>query len=339
MDTRQMLVIFSYVVLTHMTLGNIDEYDCVYIYKQPAFQHPLLKHHKIPEKFTSNESFDRKNKYKTNDQSCPKGTVAILRQRSETESLHLDTVDQFGHHFAAMDAFADESIYRGAQADISIHNLTLQNNQYSKSQIWLENGPPGELNSIQVGWAVHPRVYGDSATRLTIYWTGDGYKKTGCYNTECPGFIIITRKPSIGSIFKQSSVYGDKPVTFTPQVVQGFFGNWALTVDDEIIGYWPGELFTHLNKGASRVRFGGNTFISPDGISPPMGNGHDPIYDYERSSSFLHVKLTNDKYQSIEAETLMGVADSKCFKLMNRDYTNETGKSFSFGGRGGRCGF
>ncbi|CAF1811000.1 unnamed protein product [Brassica napus] len=448
-----------------------QEFDCVDIYKQPAFQHPLLKHYKIPEKFTSNESFDRKNKYKTNDQSCPKGTVAILRQRSETESLHLDTVDQFGHHFAAMDAFADESIYRGAQADISIHNLTLQNNQYSKSQIWLENGPiaelnsiqvgwagdgykktgcyntecpgfiiitrkpsigsifkqssvygdkpvtftpqgffgnwaltvddeiigywPGELfthlnkgasrfafmdassfetiyrgaqadisihnltlqnnqysksqiwlengpiaelNSIQVGWAVHPRVYGDSATRLTIYWTGDGYKKTGCYNTECPGFIIITRKPSIGSIFKQSSVYGDKPVTFTPQVVQGFFGNWALTVDDEIIGYWPGELFTHLNKGASRVRFGGNTFMSPDGISPPMGNGHVPIYDYERSSSFLHVKLTNDKYQSIEAETQMGVADSKCFTLISRDYTNETGKSFSFGGPGGRCG-
>uniref|UniRef100_A0A0D3BQY5 Neprosin PEP catalytic domain-containing protein n=1 Tax=Brassica oleracea var. oleracea TaxID=109376 RepID=A0A0D3BQY5_BRAOL len=271
MDTCQMLVIFSYVVLTHMTLGNIDEFDCVDIYKQPAFQHPLLKHYKIPEKFTSNESFDRKNKYKTNDQSCPKGTVAILRQRSETESLHLDTVDQFGHHFAAMDAFADESIYRGAQADISIHNLTLQNNQYSKSQIWLENGPPGELNSIQVGWA-------------------------------------------------------------------GFFGNWALTVDDEIIGYWPGELFTHLNKGASRVRFGGNTFISPDGISPPMGNGYFPIDDYSRCSSFFHVKLTSDKYQSIEAEPTIGIADSYCFNLIDRDYTNETGKSFSFGGPGGSCG-
>ncbi|KAG2289838.1 hypothetical protein Bca52824_049442 [Brassica carinata] len=207
-----------------------------------------------------------------------------------------------------MDAFADESIYRGAQADISIHNLTLQNNQYSKSQIWLENGPIAELNSIQVGWA------------------GDGYKKTGCYNTECPGFIIITRKPSIGSIFKQSSVYGDKPVTFTPQV--GFFGNWALTVDDEIIGYWPGELFTHLNKGASRVRFGGNTFISPDGISPPMGNGYFPIDDYSRCSSFF----------IIEAEPTIGIADSYCFNLIDRDYTNETGKSFSFGGPGGSCG-
>ncbi|CDY68524.1 BnaCnng59380D [Brassica napus] len=311
MDTCQMLVIFSYVVLTHMTLGNIDEFDCVDIYKQPAFQHPLLKHYKIPEKFTSNESFDRKNKYKTNDQSCPKGTVAILRQRSETESLHLDTVDQFGHHFAAMDAFADESIYRGAQADISIHNLTLQNNQYSKSQIWLENGPIAELNSIQVGWAVHPRMYGDSATRLTLYI----------------GPEMAIRK--LDAIIQN-------PVTFTPQV--GFFGNWALTVDDEIIGYWPGELFTHLNKGASRVRFGGNTFISPDGISPPMGNGYFPIDDYSRCSSFFHVKLTSDKYQSIEAEPTIGIADSYCFNLIDRDYTNETGKSFSFGGPGGSCG-
>ncbi|KAF3577335.1 hypothetical protein DY000_02029077 [Brassica cretica] len=88
-----------------------------------------------------------------------------------------------------------------------------------------------------------------------------------------------------------------------PRKRVGFFGNWALTVDDEIIGYWPGELFTHLNKGASRVRFGGNTFISPDGISPPMGNGYFPM-----------------------------------MTIQDRDYTNETGKSFSFGGPGGSCG-
>ncbi|KAF8085315.1 hypothetical protein N665_0672s0030 [Sinapis alba] len=238
-----------------------------------------------------------------------------------------------------METFPDGSIYLGAEADISIHNLTLENNQYSKSQIWLENGPPGELNSIQVGWAVHPRVYGDSATRLTIYWTGDGYKKTGCYNTDCPGFIIMTPKPSIGSIFNQSSVYGDTPVNFTLQVFQdGFSGCWTLRVDDEIIGYWPKELFTHLNKGASQVRLGGNTFISPDGISPPMGNGYFPLEDYQRSSSFFHVKLTNDKYQIMEATKIIRNADSKCFRLMDRPYTEENGKSFSFGGPGGSCG-
>ena len=86
------------------------------------------------------------------------------------------------------------------------------------------------------------------------------------------------------------------------------------------------------------MRFGGNTFISPDGISPPMGNGYFPIDDYSRCSSFFHVKLTSDKYQSIEAEPTIGIADSYCFNLIDRDYTNETGKSFSFGGPGGRCG-
>lgn len=48
----------------------------------------------------------------------------------------------------------DGTIYRGAEAEISIHSLNLQDNQYSKSQIWLENGPPGQLNSIHAGWAV-----------------------------------------------------------------------------------------------------------------------------------------------------------------------------------------
>lgn len=48
----------------------------------------------------------------------------------------------------------DGTIYRGAEANISIHSLNLLNHQYSKSQIWLENGSTGQLNSIQAGWAV-----------------------------------------------------------------------------------------------------------------------------------------------------------------------------------------
>jgi len=56
--------------------------------------------------------------------------------------------------FATIETVLDGSIYRGAESMISIHNVTVQNNQYSKSQIWLENGPRDELNSIQFGWAV-----------------------------------------------------------------------------------------------------------------------------------------------------------------------------------------
>ena len=44
--------------------------------------------------------------------------------------------------------------YHGASASISLYNLSLQLNQYSLSQIWLQSGPPTELNSIQIGSGV-----------------------------------------------------------------------------------------------------------------------------------------------------------------------------------------
>ncbi|EFH38488.1 predicted protein, partial [Arabidopsis lyrata subsp. lyrata] len=133
------------------------------------------------ETFSLDGIIERSNKYNTKEH-CPKGTVAILRQRNESKSVHLNTAEYSGQHFATIETMLDGSIYRGAEADISIHDLKLQNNQYSKCQIWLENGPPDQLNSIQAGWTVHPRLYGDSVTRFTIYWTVADFKKTAHFN-------------------------------------------------------------------------------------------------------------------------------------------------------------
>ncbi|KAL0785905.1 hypothetical protein Bca101_002151 [Brassica carinata] len=320
-----LFVLFSHVLLTQVVEGNTDDFDCVDIYKQPAFQHPLLKHHKIQEIFYPDENLDRKGQYKTNYQSCPKGKVPILKQRNGTKSVHLDTVEYPGQHFATIETVLDGSIYRGAEANISLHSLTLQNNQFSKSQIWLENGPRNELNSIQVGWGA------------------DGYKNSGCYNIQCPGFVIVTRIPWIGIAFPRTSVYGDKKsFTFTPQVFQdGLSGNWGLKIFNEVIGYWPKELFTHLNDGASLIRFGGNTFMSPDGVSPPMGNGHFPVIDFQKSSFFLHVKVRNSNYQllDIEDRKTRRYSDSfQCYRLSYWGYAKSNGVSFSFGGPGGDCG-
>ncbi|VVB02178.1 unnamed protein product [Arabis nemorensis] len=260
-----------YLLFTHGAEGNIDDFDCVDIYKQPAFQHPLLKNHKIQKTFSSHENLERSNEDETKEQ-CPEGMVPILRQRNESESFHLNTAENFGQHFATIETMLDGSIYRGAEAEISIHNLNLRNNQYSKSQMWFENGPPGQLNSIQAGWAVHPRLYGDSVTRFTIYWTGDGYHKTGCYNTQCPGFVVTSRNPRIGNQFWGTSIYGKSSVLFRTQVVQdGFSGNWGLKIFDEVI----------------------------DGISPPMGNGHFPVADFKKTAHFRNVVIINSDYKKL----------------------------------------
>ncbi|XP_019100750.1 PREDICTED: uncharacterized protein LOC104785635 [Camelina sativa] len=280
-------------------------------------------------------------KYKINDQSCPKGMVPILKQRNGTDSIHLDTIEYPGQHFATIENILDGTIYRGAEAYISFHNLTLQNNQYSKSQIWLENGPRDQLNSIQVGLAVHPKLYGDSLTRLTIYWTADGYKKTGCYNTNCPGFVLVTRYHWLGMYFGRSSNDGGQESIYVqPKIFQdGFTGNWALKVHDELIGYWPKELFTHLNDGASLLRFGGNTFTSSSKISPPMGNGCFP--DLPESSNFLFVKAKDSNYQTVEIEdekTRRYVDAYQCYRLYYGGYAESTGVHFYYGGPGGNCG-
>lgn len=115
-----------------------------------------------------------------------------------------------------------------------------------------------------------------------------------------------------------------------------------LKVSGEYIGYWPGELFTYLTSGASLVRFGGNTFVSPDGISPPMGNGHFPDPDLQKSSNFMHVKVRNPDDSIIDDwdldKRIASYADAPCFKVTYRGYNKENGVTFSYGGPGGNCG-
>lgn len=88
------------------------------------------------------------------------------------------------------------------------------------------------------------------------------------------------------------------------------------------------------------VRFGGNTFVSPDGISPPMGNGHFPVIDFQKSSSFVHVNVKSSNYRKIDINSrrIRSYADSKCFRLRYWGYNKMNGVAFSYGGPGGHCG-
>ncbi|KAJ4848624.1 hypothetical protein Tsubulata_045650, partial [Turnera subulata] len=74
--------------------------------------------------------------------------------------------------------------------------------QYSATQIWVQNGD----NVIQAGWGVSPDLYGDSITRFTTQWTADGYKSTGCFNTQCSGFVQVDPNLHLGGPFGNISV-------------------------------------------------------------------------------------------------------------------------------------
>jgi hypothetical protein len=58
-------------------------------------------------------------------------------------------------------------------------------------------GNGSTLQTAEVGWQVYPQKYGNSYPTLFIYWTADGYNRTGCYNLDCSAFIQTILLPSI----------------------------------------------------------------------------------------------------------------------------------------------
>ncbi|KAI3950377.1 hypothetical protein MKW98_003860, partial [Papaver atlanticum] len=43
--------------------------------------------------------------------------------------------------------------YYGGQVAIGIHNPSVSPGQFTQAQIWIQNGPEAEKNSIEIGWA------------------------------------------------------------------------------------------------------------------------------------------------------------------------------------------
>ncbi|XP_042518603.1 uncharacterized protein LOC122092356 [Macadamia integrifolia] len=167
-----------------------DVYNCVDIYKQPAFNHPLLKDHKIqiPEGYWSKmKTVNSKPSRFGLKEGCPLGTVPIRRITKEdlirAKSAFKMTVGNFsrksqakGFEFAGYQTVKSPGrAYHGAGATFNLYNPKVQPDEFSSSMISIESGPPNELNFIQFGWTVNPQLYGDSKTRLFTLWTVCSY--------------------------------------------------------------------------------------------------------------------------------------------------------------------
>ncbi|XP_057453070.1 uncharacterized protein LOC130744929 [Lotus japonicus] len=349
------------------TQGSIDDdFDCIDIYKQPAFQHPLLKNHKIQlfptfmrSRMQNRSSYLGKAiKDENSMRGCRSGKVPIfkttMRQKLKTHSSSRSELDNFnqysksypGHHFATLDTTQDIT-FHGASARIGTYNLSIHANQYSICGFWIQSGPPAELNSIQVGSGIHPSLYGDHQIRLTAYWTADGYHKTGCFNHLCPGFVQVHSQFSLGEVLEHSSVIGSEhKYLLDIQVKQDkFTGHWWLfgSLDQIPIGYWPKQIFTHLSKGSSLIRYGGETFAPPNTISPPMGSGRLPQELFKNSGFIADLMIVDSNYNEVEVNSKYMKPNcdttSNCYDALYHGYEGPIYRqAFLFGGPGGQCG-
>ncbi|KAF8400304.1 hypothetical protein HHK36_013601 [Tetracentron sinense] len=342
-----------------------DIYDCVDINKQPAFDHPLLKNHKIQMRPTSFPKglFDKASSSSVEQPSnvmpseiglkngCPPGSVPIRRTRKEDLIRVKQNPSDFqpltdsspGHHFVKN--YVNRVPYHGAGAWIAVYNPAVSKGQFSNAVMWIENGDGNNLNSIQVGWTVNHDLHGDNRTRLFTYWTVDGYQKTGCFDTRCPGFVQVSTDMALGLAFDNTSVidgaqYNTKVVIYKDSST----GNWWLsfTEDNIHIGYWPKSLFTDLSAYAFYVKWGAEVYSPSGEASPPMGSGRFPSEGANKACFFNGLQVIYNSELEDPSEDLLSrrkIDNPDCYdadevkKLKVLDYY------FFFGGPGGtNCG-
>ncbi|XP_014503019.1 uncharacterized protein LOC106763332 [Vigna radiata var. radiata] len=206
--------------------------DCVDIYKQPAFGHPLLKEHKLQRKPSFQNPFENTSVNNSSNEfifglqkeKCPKRTVPIRRtikddliQRKSSIYSQSLVQDVPGLHLAELYVNELMGPFYQVKGISSVYNprvLKKNVNQESLSHIWVENDHG--TNKIAFGWHVAPLFHGrDTGTYIFAAWTTDNFNHTGCYNQQCQGFVQTNRAKFLGARFPKTSVYGGTTTEIT----------------------------------------------------------------------------------------------------------------------------
>src|ERR1700730_569051 len=206
--------------------ANDTAFDCIPISQQPALRgstQPLPKAPDLPvikipvingaptpvgggQKLISPFSADQKDKF-GNAMACLTGTIPMARNTLEGLAK-FPSLDAFfrkspnGEGVPPLNnvAPAVTTDHRWAHSSQAVNNLgghsylnlwdpTISANQiFSLSQHWYTGGSGSGMQTAEVGWQVYPQKYGTTKPVLFIYWTSDGYNKTGCYNLDCTAF-------------------------------------------------------------------------------------------------------------------------------------------------------
>lgn len=351
-----------------------DIIDCIHSHKQPAFDHPLLRNHKIqdlperPSKFRptpvnrTSFSVHASQTWHLNG-FCPEGTIPVRRTFAE-DLMRADSPKQYGkksHSTARFDqkpdvngnghehaiGYVQGEDYYGAKATINVWAPRIEAlNEFSLSQLWVLSGSfdGSDLNSIEAGWQVSPELYGDTRPRLFTYWTSDSYQDTGCYNLLCSGFVQTNNRIAIGAAIFPVSEFSGTQYDITILIWKDpKEGNWWMEfADNTLVGYWPSELFTHLADHASMIEWGGEIVNTEEGgehTSTQMGSGHFAEDGFGKASYFRNLEIVDSDNSLRGVNSMLTLAEhTNCYNIQNR-YNIDWNNHFYYGGPGSnsRC--
>ncbi|CAL5204835.1 unnamed protein product [Lathyrus oleraceus] len=224
--------------------------------------------------------------------SCPDETIPIRRIRKE-DLLRAESLDRFGQK--PMELFVNSTFttklnssdssdpndevnlknrsdaylmtyahhFNGAQANINVWNPRVDKPEdFTTAQMWLKAGYGRDnFESVESGWIVNPKLYGDHSTRLFVYWTKDTYRTTGCFDLTCSGFVQTNKNIMLGGAIGPISYYGQPQYELNYGIFMDHDSKWWLKIRRNIpIGYWPPELFSNLKFSSTMVEWGGQVF-------------------------------------------------------------------------------
>ncbi|KAL1191403.1 Protein neprosin [Cardamine amara subsp. amara] len=302
-----------------------DIINCVRIYDQPAFAHPLLKNHIIQMRPKSYSIRDKTGGNKADiiyqlwrtKGECPENTIPI-RKITRDDLLRSDSIETYGrksppsptisptinnlqhdqrevHEHACV--YVDYGEFHGSKSRISIWKPeVLMTSEFSLAQTWVVNGDwDTGLNSLESGWQILKSLYGDNNPRLFAYWTSDSYQKMGCYNLDCPGFVQVSRDIALGAVLISISTYNGDQYDFQLTIEkEQETGLWWLKFETHLIGYWPSIIVPKLANSARKIAWGGEIVHYPIGQGThtltQMGSGHFAEEGFKKAAYFNNIQ-------------------------------------------------
>ncbi|KAG0576625.1 hypothetical protein KC19_5G094400 [Ceratodon purpureus] len=299
----------------------------------------------------------------TKEAKCPKGQIPVRRARNpSTDNANNGSAQDVGvtsgtkrkyihqHAYTATPISRPPS-YKGTQVVMNVWQPFVEPRDFSLAQLWVMNTglsfTPGSdnwaMNSLEVGWQVYSDLYGDMLPRLFVYWTGDGYVKTGCYNLnqDCPagspGFVQVSNKVLLGgSISPPSEADSDQYEIKLRVFKDEDSGNWWLQFNQEYVGYWPSYLFHSLRDTSDLIQWGGEVFDVREGDAETkthMGSGAPSTSGFGKAAyqrNLQYVDFKDNKFY--DAHDLQAVSTNPSCYSVSPESSEAWGSHFFYGG-------
>ena len=209
---------------------------------------------------------------------------------------------------------------------------------FSLAQLWTI-GTGTTTQTAEVGWQNYPGFYGNENPNLFIYWTADGYNKTGCYNLSCAGFVQYSSSLHLGASFSNFSI-SDGPQYEIQLQYYLYNGNWWLSVGNTWMGYYPASIYGtgQLSKYSNLLEFGSESvpgYYEGVNVWPAEGSGLFAANGWTYSAYQRLIYYVNTSGTSVWAALTADQPSPACYTISGPVYSSSWGEYFYFGGPGG----